>query len=202
MNNRIALLGIVAASLVAATPAAECADAQTNTPPARLTREQWQKMTPEERQARTQELRQKRATSTNAAPLTLREELRNLSPAEREAKLQELRAKQGLPPLSPELQKRRDELMKLSPAERQAKIEEIRKSRPSGATVDEKAREQRRAALQKKLAELRAKKAEGKLTPQDEKRLEQLEKADLIMKAHPPTDKSAEKPTAESGKTP
>jgi len=186
-------------------PRVMAGEAQTNAVPARLTREQWQKLTPEEREARLKVLREQRESGTAQPMPSLRDQIRDLPPAEREAKLKEWRAQQGLPPLDPELQKRREELLLMSPEERQAKLAELRKNRPASPPVDEKVLEQRRAALLKKLAELRAQKAEGKLSPEDEKRLVELERAEKIMQAHPlpkkPEEKAAEKPAEPAAKT-
>jgi hypothetical protein len=56
--------------------------------------------------------------------------------------------------------------------------------------------------LLKQLTELRAKKAEGKLTPNDEKRLAALEQAEKAMQAHPLPGKPAEKPADKSTEKP
>lgn len=204
MKNRIALICILAMGLTAWVTEAVAAQANTNAVPARLTREQWQQLTPEEREARLKALREQRE-NTAGQPVSLREQIRALPPEEREAKLKEIRAQQGLPPLNPEMQKLREDLMKMSPEERQAKLAEMRKNRPTQPPVDEKVLEQRRAALLKKLAELRARKAEGKLSPEDEKRLVELERAEKIMQTRPlpkkPEEKTAEKaadPTAKA----
>jgi len=201
MKNRFVWIGILALGIAAGTPQAARAEDQTNAAPTRLTREQWQKLTPEERETRRKALREQREGTAGQPLPTLREQFREMSPAEREAKFKELRAQQGLPPLSPELQQRREELMKLPPEERRAKIAEIRKSLPAPAPVDQKAREQRRAALQKKLAELRAQKAEGKLSPEDAKRLEQLERFDQVMKTNPPPTKPITSPAGKTEKS-
>jgi hypothetical protein len=194
MKNQFAVICIIATGLAAVAPQGVAAEVQTNAPPTQMSKEQWQKLTPEERQARMKALRTLRENGSNQPAITLREQLRALPPAEREAKLKEWRAQQGFPPLDPELQKRREELMQLPPEERRAKLEQLRKSRPAASPVDENAREKRRADLEKKLAELRTRKAEGKLSPEDEKRLEHLERAEKIMQANPPPAKPAEKP--------
>jgi hypothetical protein len=196
MKNRIAVICLIATGLAASAQRVVAAEAQTNAVPARLSREQWQKLTPEEQEARRKALRAQRESTAGQPAPSLREQLRDLPPAEREAKLKELRAQQGLPPLDPEMQKLRDELMQMSPEERQAKLAEMRKNRPAPPPVDEKVREQRRAALLKKLSEMRALKAEGKLSPEDEKRLEQLERVEKLMQTQPAPGKPAEQTTA------
>lgn len=126
---------------------------------------------------------QERIAAPTPSPQSRRqllEELRALPPSEREARLQELRKQHGLPTLSPEMQKRREELLKLTPEERRAKIEELRRSRPV-PPVDEKVRAQRRAALEQKLEALRARKAAGSLSPEEQKLLERLEQAKRLL---------------------
>ena len=88
MKNRIALIGLTVAGLAAWTSQVAAAELQTNAAPARLTREQWQKLTPEEREARVQALRAQRERSAETNQPSLREQILALPPAEREAKLE------------------------------------------------------------------------------------------------------------------
>ena len=64
--------------------------------------------------------------------------------------------------------------------------------------LDDKVREGRRAALQKKLAALRARKADGKLSAEEEKQLEHLERASKLMREHPLSDKTAPVPAGKN----
>ena len=98
----------------------------------------------------------------------LREQLKNLTPEERAAKIKEFR------------EQRRDELQKLSPEERAAKIKEEREKRAAvrqALTPQEREakRKEIRDRMDKQLGELRKKKADGTLTPQEEKHLGRLE---------------------------
>jgi translation initiation factor 3 subunit A len=108
----------------------------------------------------------------------LREQLKNLSPEEREAKIKELREKRRA-----EMEKTREELKKLPPEERAAKIKELREKRAAerpelkNLTPEEREakRKEMKARMEQRLADLRKKKVDGTITPQEEKRLERME---------------------------
>ena len=131
-------------------------------------------------------------TATNAAPaLTdeqqIREQLKNLPPDQRAAKVRELR------------EKRREEMMKLSPEERRARLEEMRQQRVKALPAERQIAEQRRANMKARLEALRARKAEGKLSEQEEKLLERMERANKLLEEHSlppkPAEKTADQPT-------
>jgi len=114
----------------------------------------------------------------------LREQLKNLPPSEREAKLKEFREKYNqTSPLRDQLEQRREELKNLSPEEREAKVREWRQqastNAPAVRTLTPSDREARlkniRERLQKQLADLRKKKEDKTITPEEEKRLERME---------------------------
>jgi hypothetical protein len=125
----------------------------------------------------------------------LREEWQHLTPDQRAAKIQELRAKRGLPtPNAAEIQKRREflkslpaedrerlreELKSLTPEERRAKLKELsaKRSNQSRFTEQERAarRELLRARLERDLATLRQKKADGQISADEQTRLGRLE---------------------------
>lgn len=130
-------------------------------------------------------------TNTNAVPAPadfrqFQEQLKNLSPEQRAAKIKEFR------------EKRQEELMKLPPEQRRAKLEELRQQRAKAAPSDREVAEQRRAKIRERLEVLRAKKAEGKLSEQEEKLLERMERANKLMEEHPlppkPVEKAADQP--------
>jgi len=132
-------------------------------------------------------------TNTNTAPVPVaprqfQEQLMKLPPEERAAKFKEFR------------EKRQQELMKLPPEERRAKLGEWRQQRAKAAPPESQITEQRRAKLKERLEALRAKQTEGKLSEQDEKLLERLERANKLMEEHPlppkPAVKPADPPTA------
>lgn len=142
--------------------------------------------------------------TTNAVAPTreqMREQWQKLTPEEREAKIKEMREKRGLPPVNAEMQKRREEWQKLTPEERRVKMQELRNQR-TNAPAQNQVREERRVAFQKQLAELRAKKADGSITPPETARLEQLERAEKFMQERPAPAQPAPAPAAqpEAGK--
>lgn len=128
-------------------------------------------------------------SSTNATapkPLTnregLRQELKNLSPAERQARLKDLREQLGKTNPQRELwEKRREELKTLPLGQRESKVREWRQQAGTNAvrSMTPEEREARikgiRARLEEQLKTLRERKAEGKLTEEESKRLERME---------------------------
>ena len=132
-------------------------------PPGRPTREELRErirnLTPEERQARLREFREKQAQSPGASGReafekrrqereTLLNEIKNLPPAERQAKLREFRERGGLT---------RPGFRTLNPEERDAK------------------RKQFQERVAKEIATLRAKKARGGLDEDGERSLQRME---------------------------
>jgi hypothetical protein len=109
----------------------------------------------------------------------LREQLRQLTPEERQQKIRELRERGG--PTNPwreEAEKRREEWKNLPVEERRAKMQEWRAKRGGEVVTPENRdlhRQQIRTRLQTQLQELNAKKAQGTLTADEQKRLAHLE---------------------------
>jgi hypothetical protein len=112
-------------------------------------REQLKNLSPEEREAKIREFRERRGVGPNREEMEkLREELKNLPPQERAAKIREWREKQ---------MNDRPGLKLMTAEDRQAKRKEIR------------------ARLDKQLADLRKMKAEGTLTAEERNRLDRME---------------------------
>ena len=188
MMKRIPLFSLAAvAGLVGAASLLRAADSPT--PPAiskppipPALREELQKLTPPEREARIREFREKQGLGPLRPEFERRrEEWQKLPPAERDAKVKEWREKGG--EFRDELEKRREELRGLSPDEREAKIKEWREKgigdRPGLATLSSAEREARRKVLrerlEKQLGGLRKKKADGSLNDDEKQRLERME---------------------------
>lgn len=205
MKNRLTVICLIAAAFAAVGPQTACADDPTNAAPAepgrKQLREDWQKLTPEEQQARLKAMRAQRADPSRESVGKLKEELRGLSPAEREAKMKEFRQQHGLPG-DAEMQKRREELSKLSPEERRARIQEWHRQNTNAVPAQKAVAEQRRALMKERLETLRAKKASGTLTPQEAQQLERMERAVKLMQAPPAATRPEEKaaPTPDSPK--
>jgi len=115
-------------------------------------------------------------------PDELRDQRQNLSPEERQARLREFREQHPDGPMRKEMEKRREELNNLSSEERQAKLKEWRENRgdrPLRQGFSPQEREAKRKELRQRFekhhAELLKKKADGTLTPQEEKRLQRME---------------------------
>jgi hypothetical protein len=114
-------------------------------------------------------------------------------------------------PLSKEeWDKRREELKKLSPDERQAKIREWREKEGLGGTNKvfsaeerEARRKQMRERMQKQLASLRQKKADGKLTPEERRKLDRMEELSRRFEKsapHPNSNPAPDKPNVNEQK--
>lgn len=117
-----------------------------------------------------------------AIPENLREQWQKLSPEERQARIREFREQHPDGLLPKEMEKRREELKGLSPEERQAKLKEWRENRgdrPLLRDLSPQEREAKRKELQQRFekhhAELLKKKADGSVTPQEERRLQRME---------------------------
>ena len=111
-------------------------------------RQELKGLSPEQRQARLRELREKKRQPISREELEKRrKELRKLPPAERAAKLKELREKIGEHP----------KFKAMTPEQRKAKREELKRR------------------FEKQLNELREKKSTDSLTPQETKRLQRME---------------------------
>jgi hypothetical protein len=118
-------------------------------------REKFKNLTPEERQAKLRESRERQA-GTNRVDLEKRrqefqkfqDEVKNLPPAERQAKIKEWRQKQGLA---------QPDFRTLNPGQAKAKRGELKKR------------------VEQQLGELRKKKSDGTITEQESKRLERME---------------------------
>ncbi len=161
--TRTALLGFTALLLAAIGPAAALRAAdEPAPPPGRPTREE------------------------------IRESIKNLTPEERTARLKALREKGGLgAPAADallkrraEVQKLRDEIKDLPPEQREARIREWRETnalgRPALATMSAEEREARRKVFQKRIEEqmatLNKKKADGSITEEETRRLQNMER--------------------------
>jgi hypothetical protein len=139
------------------------------------TPEQVKKLSPEERQARMEDLRARHLEAFEK----MREELKNLSPEERQKRLREFREQHGTP-VRPEIEKRREEFKNLPPEQREAKMKELRErmaERRKAMTDDERKlkRNEVKARLDNQLGTLKTKKKEGTITSQEAKRLERLQ---------------------------
>ena len=122
----------------------------------------------------------------------IRESIKNLTPEERAARLKALREKGGLGgPAADALLKRRAEVEKLRgeikvlpPEQREARIREWRETnalgRPALANVSAEEREARRKVFQKRieehLATINKKKADGSITEEETRRLQNMER--------------------------
>ena len=159
-------------------------------------RERLKNLTPEERQEKLKELREKRGALPDG-PLReelqkFRDEIKNLPPEERDARIKEFREKhpnlQAGPgvngrPDRAEIEKFRDEIKGLPPAERDAKMKEWRaKNRGALPALRDLPPEERqakrqeiKARMQKRLEEFRKKKADGTITEQESRQLERME---------------------------
>jgi ribosomal protein L29 len=198
MKHILKLMSMVAGMAVLTSPATRAEDttntARTKLPPtARLS------LSPEERQARMQELSIQRPVLSREEMEKIRSELRGLPPEERAAKIRELRQKY-VDPNSAEMQKRREELSKLSPEERRARFEELRKSNAGAALLQTRPNDDRRAELQERLETLRTRKAEGQLTPQEEQQLERIERGLQLMRDRSEAAKVVPAEPADPGK--
>jgi hypothetical protein len=122
----------------------------------------------------------------------IRESIKNLTPEERAARLKALREKGGIgAPAADAILKRRAEVEKLRqeikdlpPEQRQARIREWRESnafgRPALATMSAEEREARRKTFQTRIEAhitmLNKKKADGSLTEEETRRLQNMER--------------------------
>ncbi|MEK7708048.1 MAG: hypothetical protein AAB380_08650 [Verrucomicrobiota bacterium] len=80
------------------------------------------------------------------------------------------------PAVSLDREKLHEQLKNMTPEERRAKIEALRKERAAATKpAPGVAAEQRRAQLQKKLEDLRRKKTDGSITPQEQSLLDRME---------------------------
>lgn len=123
----------------------------------------------------------------------LREQLKNLSPEERQAKLREMRDRVGgltgpqLEKRRAEFEKMREELQSLPPAERAARLQAWRQTNGFGTNSllgpipprlnpadSEAKRGEFRERIQSELKQLKAKQAEGSLTPEETRRLQRM----------------------------
>lgn len=130
------------------------------------------------------------ATNALTPPLTDQEILQKLPPEQRPAKMREL------------IEKRRQEMAKLTPEQRRAKIEEWRQQRAKAAPSESQFAERRSAQVKERIEALRAKKAEGKLTEEEETRLANLERADKVLQERAAAAKAAAKAPTKPAETP
>src|SRR5262245_53832506 len=149
----------LAAGFAAVAPALRADDDPQPPQPPRINREelreQLKNLTPEQRQAKIREFRE-RQLGTNRVNIEkrrqefqkLQEELKNLPPEERQKKMREWRQKQGL-------------------------------AQPGFRTIDadqaKAKRQELKSRIDQQLTELRKKKADGTITEQESKRLERME---------------------------
>jgi hypothetical protein len=122
----------------------------------------------------------------------LRQQLRQLSPEERQEKIREIRGKLGTGSTwRAEAERRRDEWKDLSPERRRAKMLEwraLRGGEPAADITPENRnmhRQQIRERLLRQLQDLNVKKSQGGLTPEEQKRLENLEQVSKYFNASP-----------------
>jgi len=122
----------------------------------------------------------------------IRESIKNLTPEERAARLKALREKGGLgAPAADailkrraEVEKFREEIKDLPPEQREARILEWREKnalgRPASATMSAEEREARRKLFQTRIeahiANLNKKKADGSITEEETRRLQNMER--------------------------
>ena len=126
----------------------------------------------------------------------LRQELRQLTPEERQARIREIRERMGpAGPWREEAERRREEWKDLPPEERRAKMLEWRnkrmnEQRDQQAVVNPEERDlhrqQIRGRLDKQIQELTTKKSQGTLTPEEQRRLAQLEQVSKYFTQQPP----------------
>jgi hypothetical protein len=84
----------------------------------------------------------------------------------------------NVPTVSLDREKLREQLKNMTPEERRTKIEALRKERAAAKQpAPGIAGEQRRAQLQKKLDDLRRKKTDGNITPQEQSLLDRMERS-------------------------
>ena len=137
----------------------------------------------------------------------IRESIKNLTPEERTARLKALREKGGLgAPAADailkrraEVQKLREEIKDLPPERREARIRQWRETnalgRPALATMSAEEREARRKVFQKRieeqLATLNKKKADGSITEQETRRLQNMERMLKRLEAAPSAPSAA-----------
>ena len=159
MNKTFFALSLAIAGLVLGTPRVRADDEPKppQSPPIdrQALREQLKNLTPEQRQAKIRELRE-RQMGTNRVDIDrrrqefqkLQEELKGLPPEERQKKMREWRQKQGL-------------------------------AQPGFRTIDtaqaKAKRQELKGRVDQQLTELRKKKTDGTITEQESKRLERME---------------------------
>jgi hypothetical protein len=159
MNKTLFALSLAVSGLALGTPSLRADDEPKPPQPPPINREelreQLKSMTPEQRQARIRELRD-RQMGTNRVDIEkrrqefqkLQEELKGLPPEERQKKMREWRQKQGL-------------------------------AQPGFRTIDtdqaKAKRQELKGRVEQQLAELRKKKTDGTITEQESKRLERME---------------------------
>ena len=158
-------------ALVVSLPAADPPAGNPDRPNREAPREKRKLPTPEERQERLKQLREQNGGPKLDEFQKFRESLKDLPPAEREAKLREFREKQM-----------EERLKDLPPAEREARLKEMRErlaNRPPATQLSPEERETRRKEvrerLDKRLGELRQKKADGTLTEREGLQLTRME---------------------------
>ena len=84
----------------------------------------------------------------------------------------------NVPAVSLDREKLHEQLKNMTPEERRAKIEALRKERAAATKpAPGVAAEQRHAQLQKKLEDLRRKKTDGNITPQEQSLLDRMERS-------------------------
>lgn len=150
------------------------------------------------------DVRLARAENTNGSAQldrrALRPQLQNLSPEERRAKIQELRKQRG--PAPNDLSKLREEMKKLTPEQRRARLKELREKNAGSAAKQHKSLspEEHRGKLKDRLEELRSKKANGSITPQEQKLLDRMDQAVKRMQDRAPKTQT-ERPKENSAET-
>lgn len=121
-------------------------------------REEIMALPPEQREARMKEIREKYGKGGGAPEAgKLREEMKELTPEQREARMKEMRERGGKGEGSEEFAKRREEFKNLSPEEREAKMKEMREQ------------------FAGKRKELEKKRADGTISPEEDRMLERIE---------------------------
>lgn len=105
------------------------------------------------------------------------------------------------PPRAEERARLREELQRLPPEERRERIRALRQSPAAPVSAQPSAETRRRELLQRKIEELRRKKADGSITAPERSLLERLERAMAQREAARATNKPAQAPSPTTAPT-
>lgn len=171
MKTKLSTLGLAAAIILSSGLQMTAADSSV-APAREELREKLKKITPEEREARLKEVREKRGGTSHGT-----NDFKKMTPEEREAKMKEKRENAEK---SFTGKKAHEEFQKLSTEERQAKMKEWRTKMEGVA------------------GPLRKKKADGTLTEEESRKLTRMEETLKRMESRrPPASPQQEKPVKE-----